>query len=452
MREFENIRVMLGTGTSATTTNQLTLWPRQARQARLLAMGLWLLALLVISIMVALRPTHRTVTLDSYHYAAGQWWAGQSLYAGPSGMNYLPHFAVLFSPFHALPLWLGEVLWRWLMAGTLIGGLWLMLRALFRSDPDRPFFWATLTAMPLCLSAVRNGNANALFGGVTLLSVVAILKAVQAEATPPATSDISVATNGRSSNRWWWWAAALMALLTAIKPLGIVLILLAPLFYAPLRGRLLVALVGLALFPFLFARPEYVMSQYRDAWTNLQACAVVTDHRFADINGIFRTLGAPLGPEVSKLVRVLAGALTAGLWWLGARRLRPQSAALPVLWLYALATSYLMVFNPMNEANSFAILAPALGVWAVWFLFVPETQASRWRGWVLVGMALSMGLLPNLVRPLFGNYFALFWHPFVTLGFVGLLAQFVLSRVAPEAGNLTALPESGGAPPTAHTG
>ena len=374
-------------------------------------------------------------------------------------MNYLPHFAVLFSPFHALPLWLGEVLWRLLAAGTLAGGLWLMLRALFRAAPERPFLWTTLTAMPLCMSALRNGNANALFGGVILLAVVAIFKACRAEASLPAdgssrppTLRVGAAASALLRGGWWWLAAGLMALLTAIKPLGIVLIMLAPLFYAPLRGRLLVALLGLALFPFLFGRPDYVLSQYRDAWTNLQACAVVTDHRFADINGIFRTFGAPLGPDVSKLVRLLAGVVTAGLWWLGARRLCTQSANLPALWLYALATAYLMVFNPMNEANSFVILAPALGVWAVWFLFVPEARAARWRGWVLFGMALSMGLLPNLVRPLFGNYFALFWHPFITLVFVVLLAQFILGRVVPDAGKLNVLPQSGDDPPAARTG
>jgi hypothetical protein len=416
---------MLGTGLSATATNKLTLWPRDARQTRLLAVALWGIPMLVISIVVVLGPTRHTVTIDSYHYAAGQWWAGQSLYAGPSGMNYLPHFAVLFSPFHAMPLWLGEVLWRWLAAVTLAGGLWQMIQVLFRAAPERPFFWASLTAMPLCMSALRNGNANALFGGVTLLAIVAILE------------------------HRWWLAAGLMALLTALKPLGIVLIMLTPLFYAPMRGRLLVALLGLALFPFFFGRPDYVASQYRDAWTNLQACAVVTEHRFADINGIFRTFGAPLDPDVSKLVRVLAGALTAVLWWVGARRLREP---LPALWLYALATAYLMLFNPMNEANSFAILAPALGVWAAWFLFNPEVGTARWRGWVLFAMALSMGLLPNIVRPLFGNYFALFWHPFTTIVFVILLAGFIWRSAAPNGGQLTVSQEPGETPSTARSG
>ncbi len=370
------------------------------------AVALWVVPMLVIGVMVALRPGHRTVTLHSYHFAAGNWWAGKSLYVGPQGMNYLPHFAVLFSPFHALPLWLGEVLWRFSAAATLGGGLWQLVRTVFRAEPERPFFWATLVAMPLCMTSLRNGNANALFGGVALLAVAAAL------------------------NRRWWLAIGLMTLLTAIKPLGIVLLLLAPIAYGSLRWRLPVALLGLAVFPFLFASPAYVASQYREAWTNLQACAVVTEHRFADINGILRTFGTAFAPEASKLVRLLAGGLTAALCWWGARRLR---GPLPGLWLYALAAAYLMLFNPMNEENSYSILAPALGAWGAFFLFSPEAPSARSFGWAIVFMALSMGLLPNLVRPLFGNHFALFWHPLMTLVFVGLLGCFVWRSAPPVA-------------------
>jgi hypothetical protein len=84
-----------------------------------------------------------------------------------------------------------------------------------------------------------------------------------------------------------------------------------------------------------------------------------------------------------------------------------------------------MLFNPMNEENSYSILAPALGAWAAFFLFSLEGRNARGLGWAIVSMALSMGLLPNIVRPLFGNYFALFWHPFMTLVFIALLGYFV---------------------------
>jgi hypothetical protein len=385
------------------------LWPRDRRQALVAAALLWAVPMLVITVDVILHPLHRSVTPDTYHYAAGQWWVHESLYVGPLGFNYLPHFAILFGPFHFLPVRLGEVLWRWCAVVMLIGGLWQTVTKLLRSEPERSFFWASLISMPLAMSSLRNGQANAHFGGVLLLSVAAILA------------------------ERWWLALGLMALATAIKPLGIVLLMLAPLVYAPMRWRLPFVVLALAIFPFLFAGPGYVWSQYREAWTNLQACAVVTEHRFADINGIFRTFGAALPPQASKLVRVAAGALTAGGWWWGAKRLREPPTA---LWFYALAASYLMLFNPMNEANSYVILSPAFGVWGAWFLLGPGPQSQRRLGWALVFIALTMGLLPNVLRPLLGNYFALFWHPCMTVVFIVMLTNFVWRSAASPAGEL----------------
>lgn len=392
--------------------NKLASWPRDARRALVAAAALWIVPLLVIAVMVAINPRRRTVTLDSYHFAAAQWWAGNDLYVGPSGMNYLPHFAVLFSPFHWLPLWAGEVLWRLCAGATLAGGLWLLMRALFQSAPERPFFWATLVAMPLTMTSLRNGNANAILGGVILLAIVALL------------------------GSRWWLAAAWMALATMIKPLGIVLLMLAPLVFQPMRWRLPIAILGLLVFPFLFASPAYVWQQHHGAWTNLQACAVVSEHRFADLNGLLRTFGTPLGPAVSQVVRVAAGALTAALFILGARRLR---GPLPCLWLHALTTSYLMLFNPMNEENSYGILSPALAAWTAYLLFAPDAAGARKQGWLILAMSLSMALLPNIVRPLFQNHFALFWHPFMTIVFLAVLLLLIQRRALP-AGELRAQP------------
>jgi len=293
---------------------------------------------------------------------------------------------------------LGEVLWRCCAAAALGFGLWCLVRSVFDSEPQRPFLIATIVAMPLCMLSLRNGNANALFAGIVLWSVVAVLK------------------------QRWWLATVLMVMATAVKPLGLVLVLLAPLYYAPMRWRLVVAFVALFLFPFLFGRPAYVWSQHLEAWRNLQACAVVTENRFADINGLLRTFGTEFKPATSKLVRVAAGALTAVLWCWGARRLH---GPLPALWFYALATAYLMLFNPMNEANSYAILAPALGIWTAYFLCRPDQASTRRLGWALLLMGLSMGLLPNILYHWLGNYFSLFWHPFMTILFLLLLAVLV---------------------------
>ena len=81
-----------------------------------------------------------------------------------------------------------------------------------------------------------------------------------------------------------------------------------------------------------------------------------------------------------------------------------------------------MLFNPMTEANSYVILAPVLGLMALWEL----ARGTPLLGWLFGGMVLTMGMLPNLLRPLFGNAFALAWHPAMTVGFLSILVWQVL--------------------------
>jgi alpha-1,2-mannosyltransferase len=361
---------------------------------------LWAIPAVVISLMLAKNPEHRTVS-GSYHLATQNWWAGQDIYVGPQGMNYFPHFVILYTPFHFLPLAACEVLWRLVALATIGFGLRELLKNVFPDHAAKAFLLASILAIPLSLGAVRNGNSNAVFGGVIIWAIVAIL------------------------NERWWPAALLTILSIMIKPLGIVLFFLAPLHYAKMRVPLIVAFVAMLIFPFCFGNPAYVWSQHKAMAANLQKCAVVTDHRFADINGIFRTFSVEMPEKTSKAVRVLAGALTALAWWWGARRL---DGNLRALWLLALVTSYLMLFNPMTEANSYSILAPALAAWAAVFVFASSESAVRPYGWIIATMTLSMGVLPNIVRPMFGNYFALLWHPLMTIAFLVILLCFIEMR------------------------
>lgn len=198
----------------------------------------WLAPMLVISLLVALAPERRTVT-PLYHGAAAAWWAGKDLYHGPSGMNYLPQFAVLFSPFHWLPVPVGDILWRWCEAALLAAGVWSLCKDGAGSgeqgaglkEATRSFLYASLLTMPLCLAAFRNGQANGMLAGLGLYGAACLAR------------------------RRWWAAAVLLALSIGMKPLGVVMLLLAAVVYAPLRLRLVAALAALALFPFSSPRP-----------------------------------------------------------------------------------------------------------------------------------------------------------------------------------------------------
>ena len=98
-----------------------------------------------------------------------------------------------------------------------------------------------------------------------------------------------------------------------------------------------------------------------------------------------------------------------------------------LLWL-GFAASYLMLFNPMNEANSYAILAPALGLWAWWHARQGHLQTT---GWLLLVMILTMTFLPYLLRPWSGNAFANSWHPAMALIFLCLLVRQLWISPAP---------------------
>jgi hypothetical protein len=371
-------------------------------QARL-GVLIWLVPFLVITVLVALNPAHRNVT-PLYHHASADWWAHKDLYAGPGGMNYLPVFPVMFAPFHALPVPAGDILWRLCTTVLLATGILRFQRGQFGPDIGRAFLCASILAMPLCLGALRNGQANGMFAVLTLHAAACLPR------------------------RRWWPAAALIVLAVAVKPLGAVLFLLSVAIYAPLRLRLVFALAAIALFPFLFAPADYVIAQHRAFFANMQACAVVTQHRFADIGGVIRTFGWELPGGISKLVRVAAGGIALALWWAWAGRLKEPFRA---MWLLALTACYLMLFNPMNESNSYVILAPALGLWAAAAMAAPQTRRFAW---LTAFISLSMGLLPNLLRPIFGNYFALFWHPVMTTVFIVMLACWIRRPDSPFSG------------------
>ena len=77
-------------------------------------------------------PHERDVT-GVYREASQAWWAHQGLYKGP-GFDYLPHFAILYSPFQVMPRFVEELLWRWASVGLTIFAWW-KLAAL--ADPSK---------------------------------------------------------------------------------------------------------------------------------------------------------------------------------------------------------------------------------------------------------------------------------------------------------------------------
>lgn len=373
----------------------------------------WCVPLIVICALMLHGAKARRTVHPVYRTASENWSAqvdlyrvraitdaetGQTVIESTFAFLYPPSFLAVYAPFTWPPKPWGEIAWRALAA---FGMAW-MLRALIARQPrastNVDFALLSLAVVPVCLGALQMGQANAV---LTVCMLAACL--------------------GLDAGRTWV-AGAWMALGIAIKPF-----MLAPAALAVvlMPGCLLPMLVmsGLLLAsPFLTAPSAFVWKQYSMfLQQTLGPCMNVSEDRFADFNGLLRGLGIEVRGSLSTGVRAVAGMAMVG-WMLRARsRLGPTDTAL--LWLAA-SSSYLMLFNPMTEANSYCILGVPMALCAWRWI---ESQ-DRWIGWSLLGAVLAMGICSELIRPLsrpLGGQFDLRFMPLMTLLFlVALIVRF----------------------------
>jgi len=364
--------------------------------------GVWLLALAAVSVLVVRDPIQRSVT-PVFHLAVERW-ANHALYSDPRGFHYLPQFALLFAPFHALPVPLGDLLWRAGSVAAVMAGIRSIARRFAASagEIDRIIGLALLLSLWPCLGAVRNGQTNLAFGGLLLLAV-ALLSAEK-----------------------WTAAAAVLVLLVAVKPLGLVVVLLAPWGYPRVIAPLTAGLAALTALPFFFAPPSWVLAQYRDAVAHLASWSGTSEPRFADLAALLRRLGVALAPEAATILRLVAAAAVLLLWIAAARRRVEPSRALT---LAILAATYLLLFNPMTEKNTYAIAAPALGIAAGW-AFTESRRSAL--GWLLAAVLVSIGVFPEAFHRIDPG-FGLWWDPLALSAVAVAVAAGILRRRRPEA-------------------
>ena len=357
-----------------------------------LGVGLWLLALAVVSVLVIRDPHQRSVT-PVFHLAVERW-GNHALYSDPRGFHYLPQFALLFAPFHALPAPIGDLLWRAVSVAAVLGGVLAFAR---RSSPARSELVAGLAlalAVWPCLGAVRNGQTNLAFGGLLLIAA-ALLSAER-----------------------WTAAAVVLVLLVSVKPLGLVVVLLAPWGYPRLVAPLAAGLAALAALPFLFAPPSWVLAQYHDAVIHLASWSGTNETRFADLAALLRRVGLPLSAGAATAVRAACGVATLGLWLVAVRR---RSEPKRSLTLVLLAAVYLLLFNPMTEKNTYAIAAPAMGLAAAWSF----DAGRRALGWVFAAALLSIGIFPEAFHRLDPDL-GLWWDPLALSAIAAVLAARIV--------------------------
>jgi hypothetical protein len=351
----------------------------------------WGVMLLLGCAAVVGHPDYRQAN-DSYADGARRWLAGEDLYAdGGAGFIYLPQSALLYAPLTLLPKPVEHIVWRIITIGLFAAGI-RRLCSVARNGHGTEFFpLVSLLVLPKVWAGVIHGQAAAAMAGLSMLAV------------------------GEIYRQRWGRAATLLVAALAFKPLAIVLILLAVALYRPLSVRLALGMGGLFLVPYLTHHPGYVTAQYlasidmfgkaaemgqTNEWPHLFSLASLAG---VEMNGTWRTalrVAAALGTlglcrrlsqrRISHTSRPHRNVVQKREFQIENCKLKienssaetpraashghsqelnsgftiPHSAAAAssVLTIYALATVYLLLFNPRTENNSYLVLAPVMAL------------------------------------------------------------------------------------------
>jgi len=341
-----------------------------------------------------------------YRDAVDSWFAGEAVYRGSGGFNYLPPAILVYLPFSELPQPYGQILWRLIAASLLGSGLWMLMGLQERPRRERGMLLLSCISLPLMLGALQTGQANALLAGALLHAAVGLQR------------------------RQMWRTAAWLTFGVALKPILIAPIGLAVFMTPALLLPLLVLGSAWMALPFVGMNAETVLLQYRLSLANItDSCAHVTEDRFADINGLLRGFGTFLEQPASTVVRALAGALCA-VSVLAVRRRHGIGPASVRYWL-VMSTGYLMLCNPMSEANSYVMFAVPMALACWHWLGEGESttdprRAGLWFGWCGIALLLLMGVGSELLRPVCGNAFDLRLMPLAALALMLLTSADAL--------------------------
>jgi hypothetical protein len=295
----------------------------------------WAALFATISLLILAGSDHSVVS--TYRDATIQWFAGRDIYTDTGhGFLYLPVAAVLFAPFAWLPPAAGEIAWR-LVA---IGGFAIGVRRLCKIADAKPsatmFALLTLASLPPALACARNGQSTLIMAGLMMLASV----------------DLAERRRG--------WAVLWATLAVALKPLAIVLLLLAPFMDRRLVGRVALGLAAVLCLPFLMQSPSYVLDQYTKCAQMFRAsshCGMI--ELWAQPFSVLGLLGVNVSESSQTLVRVVAAGGAIALCLVARIRCGSARAA---EYLLAISVLYILLFNPRTENNTYAMLGPVIGL------------------------------------------------------------------------------------------
>ncbi len=302
----------------------------------------WGTLIVTVGVLILVGSDHTVVT--AYRDAALQWFAGRDIYNSTGhGFLYLPSAAILFAPCARLPGAASEIVWRVLTIGSFAIGIRRLSTLAGRGLAVDLFPLMTLAALPPALSCARNGQSTLIMTATMMLAV----------------ADLAGPESGGGRR---WRATLWLSLSLAFKPLSVVMILLVGALDRRMAWRLFVGVALVLLFPFLTQTPHYVAAQYVKSLQMFRASSLCgMTELWAQPFSVLSLMGVNVAESLQTLIRAVAALATFLLCWQAQRR---HGSVRAVEYLFSFSVLYILLFNPRTENNTYAMLGPAIGLFA----------------------------------------------------------------------------------------
>lgn len=366
-----------------------------ARLGVILSVGM----VIAIAVMVIIDPTKRSVSVG-YMASAIRFLAGEPLYdpEASAGFLYLPTFAAAYAPLTVFGLTVGDLIWRAINLALLAFAMLRVARRIAaRRDKLEIFGLALLIGLIGAAGALRNGQSTTLLTAATLLAFDAAYDRALLKAA-------------------LWASVAVIA-----KPLGIVVWLLIGGTRPAALPWLIVCLAAALVLPYAIGEPAYVTELYEEFIDVLRHISpeMQPGASWSDFVAILTVLDIPISHAAAYGVRAVAAVLTlAAVLWLTRHQDYLTAAVLPA----AAACSYMLLFNPRAEPNTYILMAVPFALLAAYML--RETRQVMAGGAVVVAcVALGTGALGRWVMDTFDP-----WSKPMLLIFVLAVCGFALLK------------------------
>ena len=354
---------------------------------------------IVVAVMVIIDPTKRSVSFV-YMTGAIQFLAGEPIYdpEASGGFLYLPAFAAAYAPLTFFGLTIGDLIWRGINLALLAFAMLRVVRGLqTRCGTIELLGVALLIGLAGAADAIRNGQSTTLLTAATLLAFDAAYRRA-------------------------FFTAALWATLAVIaKPLGIVVWLLIGGARPAALPWLIACLAASLALPYAFADTAYINGLYREFVDVLRYISpdMQPGESWSDFVAILTVLDIPVSHAAAYGIRTVAAILTfAAVLWLMRHRDYLTAACLPA----TLACSYMLLFNPRAEPNTYILMAVPFALLAA-YLLRETKQIAAGSAVVVACVALATGALGRWVMNTFDP-----WSKPTLLIFVLIVCGLALLR------------------------